>query len=251
MTTPPADQGSAHTEGAPLEKTSLFEDFIDVFYAPSTVYDRRRNSSAWPYFWILSILSVVLTIASRSVYTAALDGDFGRQMTKVMAKNPQLTEQMVSQQRGVSEMFGMMAMYVGMPLLILIVGILSWIGARLVSAKLDFGRAMLVATIAQIPRLLGALFTAIYALLLSDTSGVNSMSRLTWSPARFMDPDTANPAMLGLLGRLDVFTIWVTILIGIGIAVVARVPRSKGYTAAAIVWGVPTLITAVGAIVGG
>ena len=251
MTTPPIDQGTAYTEGAPPEKSSIFEDFIDVFYTPSTVYARRQNSSVWPYFLIIAVLAAVLTLASQSVYSAAIDGDFTRRMTKVMAENPQLTEEMVSRQRGFSEKFGMVAMYLAMPFTILLVGILTWIAAKLVSAKLDFGRAMLVTTLAQIPRLLGALLTAIYAVLVSDTSSIDSVSKLTWSPARFMDPDTANPAVIGLLSRVDIFTIWVTILIGIGVAVVGKVARSRGYTAAAIVWGVPTVIALVGAILAG
>jgi hypothetical protein len=76
------------------------------------------------------------------------------------------------------------------------------------------------------------------------------MTRLTWSTARFFDPDTANAGLLAVLSRFDVFTIWVTVLLGIGVAVIAKVPRSKGYAAAAIAWAVPTLISGIGALMG-
>lgn len=235
--------------GAPApEKASLFEDFIDVFYAPSSVYERRRASSFWPHFWIISILGAVMTLASRSVMSAALDGDFMRRMAAMQAKNPRLTDDMVNTQRGFNEMLSMAMMYLGMPLLMLVVAVLVWVGARVVSARMSLDRAMLVGVIAQVPRLLGALLTAIYGLLLTDTSSIDGMARLTWSPARFMDPATTDPAILALLTRIDVFTIWATILIGIGVAVIARAPRSRGFAAAGIVWAVPTVMAIVGAL---
>lgn len=249
MTTP--DAAYTPDSGAPAPETaSKFEDFIDVFYAPSTVFARRQNASAWPYFLIVTVLGIVLTLASRGVFAAAMDAEYSRRMTKMMADNPQLTAEAINASRGVSEMVGTVAMYLAMPVLILLVGVLVWIAARLVGARFDMGRAMLISAIANIPRLLGALLTAIYGLMLSDTSSVTGMTRLTWSPARFFDPDTANAGLLAMLARFDVFTIWVTVLLGIGIAVIAKVPRSKGYTAAAIVWAVPTVISGIGALMG-
>ena len=249
MTTP--DAAYTPDSGAPAPETaSKFEDFIDVFYAPSTVFARRQNASAWPYFLIVTVLGIVLTLASRGVFAAAMDAEYSRRMTKMMADNPQLTAEAINASRGVGEMVGTVAMYLAMPVLILLVGVLVWIAARLVGTRFDMGRAMLISAIANIPRLLGALLTAIYGLMLSDTSSVTGMTRLTWSPARFFDPDTANAGLLAVLARFDVFTIWVTVLLGIGIAVIAKVPRSKGYTAAAIVWAVPTVISGIGALMG-
>jgi ABC-type transport system involved in cytochrome c biogenesis permease component len=39
-----------------------------------------------------------------------------------------------------------------------------------------------------------------------------------------------------LLGRVDVFTIWVTVLLAIGLSVTGRIPRSRAAIAAVIVW---------------
>jgi hypothetical protein len=48
--------------------------------------------------------------------------------------------------------------------------------------------------------------------------------------------------LAAVLGGLDLFTIWVTVLIAIGIAVVAKVPRSKAAIAAGVVWVLGLLI---------
>jgi hypothetical protein len=254
MTTRPDTQPAAYTpeSGAPVpERASVIEDFIDVFYAPAMVFGRRENAGFWPYFLIIAVAGAVFTLASRSLMSAAMDGDFSRRIAEQMAKNPQITQDVVNAQRGVSEGIGMFAIYMGMPVLLFLVGVLVWVASRVVGAKLTFGRSMLVSCIAQIPRLLGALFTAIYGLLLSDTSAINGMTRLTYSPARFLDPDTTNAGLLAVLARFDLFTLWVTVLLGIGIAVIAKVPRARGYAAAALIWAVPTLIAGVGALLSG
>ncbi len=254
MTTPPDTSPTSDTTESVVpapESASMVEDFIDVFYAPSTVFARRQNAGFWPYFFIISILGAVFTLASRSLISAAMEGDFTRRMADVMAENPQITEDVLRTQRAVSEAIGMVAMYLAMPMLLLLVGVLVWIAARVVGAKLTFARAMLISCIAQIPRLVGALLTAIYGLMLSDTSAINGTTRLSYGPARFLDPDTANAGLLAVLMRFDLFTLWVTLLLGIGIAVVAKVPRARGFAAAALVWAVPTVIAGVGALFSG
>ena len=53
---------------------------------------------------------------------------------------------------------------------------------------------------------------------------------------RFIDPDTASPLLLALVGRMNLFTIWVTILLAIGLSVTGKIPRQRAAIAAAIVW---------------
>jgi hypothetical protein len=61
--------------------------------------------------------------------------------------------------------------------------------------------------------------------------------------ARFLDPDTTSPLLLALLNRVDVFTIWVTVLLGIGLAITGKIPRGKAMIAAVIVWLIGALPT--------
>jgi uncharacterized protein YneF (UPF0154 family) len=250
MTTPTdAARGTVPEEPSsapPAEKASVFEDFIDVFYAPSSVYARREKQSWWPHFWILTAVGAILVFASRSLISAVFDAEFTRNVAKAMAENPRITEDMMRQQRGISETLAMVGSFLGMPLLIVLGAVLIWIGARIMSARISFDRAMLVAAIAQIPRLLGSLLTAIYAILITDTSSIEGMHSLSYSPARFLDPGAVPAPLLGFLARFDVFTLWVTVLMGIGVAVLARVPRGRGLAAAAIAWAIPTLFTLAG-----
>lgn len=247
-TRPDTEPAAAYTpeSGAPTpEKASIFEDFIDVFYAPSTVYARRRDSSYWPYFFIVWVVASLLMFASRSVMSAVMDAEFSRQAAKAMADNPRITAEMMQQQRGIMEGFSTVFMYLGTPILILFGAVLIYLGARIVSAKVSFNRAMLISAIAQIPRLLGAVLTAVQGILMDDTSSIDSKFDVSYSPARFMDADALPAQVMEVIGRLDIFTIWVTILMGLGVAVIARVPKSRGLAAGAVAWGIAAVLSLV------
>lgn len=80
-----------------------------------------------------------------------------------------------------------------------------------------------------------------------DPASLDGQYRVSIGPGRFLDPDTTSPLVLGLVGRLDVFTLWTTVLLAIGLSVTGRIPRRQAAMAAAIVWfvgAVPALLTA-------
>ena len=70
---------------------------------------------------------------------------------------------------------------------------------------------------------------------------------VTLGVGRFLDPDVASPLLLAIVGRLDVFTIWVTVLLAIGLSVTGNISRQKAAIAAVVVWmlgALPLLLTA-------
>ena len=72
--------------------------------------------------------------------------------------------------------------------------------------------------------------------LLMDPASMTSRFKLTLGVARFLDPDTASPVLLAIVGRLDVFTLWLTLLLAIGLAVTGKISREKGLIGGAILW---------------
>jgi hypothetical protein len=63
-----------------------------------------------------------------------------------------------------------------------------------------------------------------------------------------MNPDTASPVAIALASRVDLFTIWVTVLLAIGLHVVGKVPKEKAAIAGAITWIVGALPAVFGAL---
>jgi hypothetical protein len=86
--------------------------------------------------------------------------------------------------------------------------------------------------------------------LIVDPATLDGRFRLSLGVGRFLDPDAASPVLLALVGRLDVFTIWVTVLLAIGLSVTGRIPRVRAAIAAALVWLLGALPALLGALRG-
>ena len=241
---PGTDSGASYTPDAAMppkpEKSSLFEDFIDIFHAPSTVFARRASSGFWMPLLVVSLIAGVFAFANRSVNSQIFDVEFDRGAASAMAKNPQITPEMMATQRSISTKIASFMGYIGTPIALFVLGLFAWLAAKVVKAKISYEQAVVILTFAWIPRLVQGLLVTIQALLM-DTSQITSMHSLGASPARFMDPETTSRSTMAIVGRFDVFTIWVTVLIGIGIAVMGKVDRTKGYIAAGLLFVLGTL----------
>jgi hypothetical protein len=227
--------GDAAAPAAAPEKASVVEDFIEIFHAPSRVFDRRRDGGFGLQLLIVTVLAAAFAFASQGVMSQIFDAEYNRATEKMLRDNPQLTADMLAQGRAIQEKITSVMMYIGTPLMIFVIAIFVWLFSKFVSAKLTYGQAAMITTLAFIPRLVGMLLGTLQGVVM-DTSNVTSMFSLSASPARFMNPDTTNPKLFAAMGNLDVFAIWSYILIGIGIAVVGRVSRGSGFIVAAILF---------------
>ena len=133
------------------------------------------------------------------------------------------------------------------PIGALISATLLWIVARFVDAKVAFKGAMMIATYSLVPTAIAMIVSAVQGLFLAPES-ITSHYSVSLGLARFLDATTANPILLTLLGGIDVFTIWTTVLLAIGLSVVARVPIKRAAVAAVIVWLVGLLPALYGAV---
>lgn len=100
--------------------------------------------------------------------------------------------------------------------------------------------ATVVAAYAFVPRVIEAALNGVQALAL-DPERLDGRFRLSLGPGRFLDPDTASPLLLAVVGRLDLFTLWVSALVAIGVCVTGRVTFGRAAMAAALVWLVGAL----------
>ena len=215
----------------PIEKASIAEDFMDILYEPAKVFQRRAASGYGMHLLIIAGLAGLFAFASSGVFSQIFDAEFQRGAAKAMAANPQITMDQMNSMRGIQEKVASFATYIGTPIFIFVLAFITWLATKTVSAKITYQQAVLIVTLAWIPRLVGSLVGTLQVVVM-DTSNVTNMFSLSASPARFMDADTANPKVFGLMGGLDVFSIWYTVVVAIGIATIAKVPPSKGYIAA-------------------
>jgi len=249
--TQPTTPGSGAELDAPTtaepkkpEKASLLDDFMDIFYAPSAVFARRANSNFWIPLLIVSVLLGVIFFANRDLIDPIMEAEFARSMAK---SSQQLTTDQMEAARKFAGTIGMIFAFVGPPIAMLMLGVVIWIVGKFFDAKQSVNAAVVVAVFSYVPRVVEGVVNRVEGLLI-DTSNLNSRYSLTLGLGRFFDPDTTSPILLGLIGRIDVFTIWVTVLIAIGLAVTGKISRGRAAIAAAIVWLAGALPTLAGAL---
>lgn len=241
---------SSNPPGAPAAtpaRISLWEDFVDIFTSPSEVFARRQDGGFWLPLIVVTVLIGVLFIACKGLMQPVMDAEFHRGAAAAMRKNPQITEEQMASMRHFSEKFSGVFPFIFVPLGIFLTGITLWLIGKLFDATETARTAIVVAAYAFVPRIVETVVNAVQALIL-DPSSLTSHYAVTLGVGRFLDPDTASPFLLALLGRIDLFTIWVTVLLAIGLSVTGKIPRRRAAIAAACVWVIGALPALIGAL---
>lgn len=227
----------------------VWEDMLDIFYAPASVFERRRDGRFALAMIVLIALFTFIALSSQSVLAPLYEAEFTRGMAKAMEANPQLTAEQLSGMRS----FGSIMMIVGsvlfVPLVALLVGAAVRLMGALFDAALTFKLAVMITVFAQFPRALQQLLGVVQGFLLPVES-LNSRFAIGFSPARFMDVDATSPLVMALAERFDLFTIWATVILAIGFRVLGKLPGGRAYLAATLVWVIGSLPALFGALKG-
>ena len=240
------------TQAAPAAtpRAAVWEDFIDIFYAPSAVFRRRETGNFFIPLAVITILCGVLFSLNSGALQPMFDAEFDRQMATAMRQNPNIPPEAVERMRGFALRIQQVAMFIFMPIAIFGVGVTTWLVGKLVDATQTFRAALVVAAYAHAPRIVDSVLHGIQGLFL-DPAELDGRFRLSFGVGRFLDPDTVSPLLLAVVGRIDLITIWITVLVAIGLCVTGRIPLRKAAIAAAIVWfvgGLPLIIPALRAM---
>jgi Yip1 domain len=234
------------SEPAPA-KTSLWEDFVDIFYAPSSVFARRAEGKFGMPLLIFIVVAVILYFLTRNLMQPIMDGEFARNTAAAMRKNPNLTAEQMATGRGFFEKLAPVFIAVVLTISVFGTGLVLWLVGKLFDAKESVAAAITIAVYAEIPRLVQFLVNGAQALVMNQDS-LTATNSVGLNLARFMDPDKTSPVLIALGARVDVFTIWVTVLLAIGIHVLGRIPKQQAYITAFIVWIIGALPAILGAL---
>lgn len=228
-------------------KAGLWEDFVDIFYTPSSVFARRSDGKFGLALLFLIIVGTVLFFVTKNAMQPIFDAEFTRQTAAAMRKNPNITAEQMAASRNFFDMLGPVFFAVILIISVLGTGVILWLVGKLFDAKESVAAAIMIATYAEVPRIVQILTNAAQALIMSPDK-LNAANSVGFNLARFMNPDTASPVLIALGARVDLFTIWVTVLLGIGLHVVGKIPKQQAYIAAAITWVIGALPALFGAL---
>ena len=225
----------------PRTRAALWEDFIDILYAPSQVFDRRRDGR-FGLAWLIGFaLLVGLVLSIRPLLQPYFEGLASMQIDMMRRSGQKIPEEMLTKIASGTERFGFVGLPMAMFFFWLLTGCALWLVAKFFDARPSFSQAMMISTYANIPRwILGVVTTAVIALLSSPDRLRASAASIYLSPAVLVSQDT-QPIAFALLSRIEPFTLWVTVLLGIGLSVVCRIPRSRAFAAAAALWVIGTI----------
>jgi hypothetical protein len=235
----PQELPGSVTTPAP-EKASVWEDFLDIFYAPSAVFARRERGSFLIPMLVVSVLVGTLFVVNTRVMDPIFAAEMQRGMAKAMADNPQLTPEMVSRMSGMASTMAKISGFIAIPIVMFLTGVVLYFVGKLFGATQTFRAALVVASYAYVPKILEGVLAGVQGFFV-DPAQLDGRYRLTLGLGRFFDPDTTSAALIGLVGRIDVFTIWVTVLLAIGLSVTGRISRGKAAMAAVVVWVIGAL----------
>ena len=212
---------------------------INTFIAPSKTFEDIRRNASWWVPWLL------ITIAGLGVSTVMVKKVDFEQMMRQQIMNSRQAEQFESLPKEQQEQRIAIAAKIGrtfsfvVPFIGPIIGSLV-IGALLMAtfnfifeAEVPFRQAMAIVFYAWLPGLLLQIFTMVTLLLRSDTQDMNIRNMVATNPGYFMDVNSGSKFLYGMASSLDVFSIWIICLIGIGFAANA-VNRKRLSTGTAI-----------------
>ncbi len=227
------------------------ERIINTFIAPSkTFHDVKRNPSWWVPWLVISVFSLIFMfavgqkvgfeqIAQTEISRSKRAEQFERLPPEQKARQLQLT---VSITKGISYAIPVTSLIAFAITAAILMATFNF-GA---GAEIPFKTSMAVVIYSWLPYILHSLLGVVSLFAGSDPEGFNIRNPVATNPAYFMDP-TQHRFLYGLASSLDVFNLWVIVLMAIGYSAVSKLKRS---TAFAVVLGWYLLFKIVGAALG-
>lgn len=221
-------------------------DMVEIYYAPSAVFERRRSGKFGLPLVVFLVAMTVLFYATANLMRPVMDADWRTASEAMLRKNPAMTPEMLESARGMTQKFAIVGIFFMAIIGPLLAGFLLWIAGKVVGVRQALAVAITVAVFAFYPMLVEMIVNAIQAAVVPEAS-ITSRYSLSLGPARFLGPD-AGPALKAFLGHIDVFTLWMAALIAIGVKVTARATTAQAVTVAGIMWLLGALPALLGAM---
>jgi hypothetical protein len=220
-----------------------------VIWEPKPVFE---DLAARPRWWapiiLLTIMSIVFVVAlSRHV---GIETIVRQQMEKQFQTNPQMAQLSDAQRErsiGIGMAIAKYGMYFGGVLgvtfsVLLTAAIMLGMMNLLGGAGLKFKQAFSVTAYSFLPTAISTVLTMV-VMFLKNPEDFDLQRPLPANLGAFLSPQTTPKWLQGLAGSIDLFTIWVMLLMALGFSVVAkRLSFAKSLTLVLIPWALYVLI---------
>lgn len=226
----------------PPVKAARWEDFVDAIFSPRDVFARRADEGWFKPFAILCLISIIL------YYVFISTGEMMWQAAISENSPPTTTPEQLQQSVTFMKYLG----GVFVPFMYFFLIALTAVGLKLASAILEpsarWREAFVISTYAHFVLIVQQIATNL-SLFLASRGGPVEIRDASFGPLRFIeDSDRLTQAVLG---RFDLFAIWIAVLCAVGLVVIVRMPKAKAAVTALAAWAIVALPPLVGAILSG
>jgi len=253
MSTPPPPLARSVDPSAQPAQPGLSEAarIINTFIAPRKTFEDLKRNPSW---WVPWLLSAIFALAFSFVAVQKLDmSDLARkniEQSKMAQRQmetlpPEQRERVIQRQATVLK-----AALFGLPVGGLLTGLI--VGAVFMgvfnfgfAAEVPFGRSMAIVFYSFLPGIVSVVLTIITLLVSSDLSSFDLNNPVATNPAFFMDSQ-GNRFLYSFASRLDVISIWIASLLGLGFSTCSARKLSPGTAIATVfvVYGAYALVRA-------
>jgi len=220
----------------------LLDDLLEVFTAPSNVFERRRGSGYGKYLMVLIVLALTIGLATMGLTEVFWDAQFQLTVQQAAEKGQPMPPEAMDMGRTFLKWGGVLGSAVMLPIVVWIGALFVMLGAKVAGGSLSYTQSALIVTLASFPRLLAPIIMAVLGLVVNPES-IRGVSDGALGAARFFDPLTTSPVVLGVLTNLELTSLWSIAIMAIGISVIARVTRSAGWVGAGVVFACSLALT--------
>jgi Yip1 domain len=232
---------------ATVDRRSGLHNVIDVVVAPSTAFARLRIVPTWGWaFLAAALLAVAGALLFEPALLHVLDKVLPAQMAAQDAKSvpnwaqrsPDEQAKLIATQVSFSKTFAQFQWLIA-PIALLLGGLIQALVMTLANAighgdgsfKKYFALSL---TVAVVGSGLASLALGLIALL-RGPGGFDDVAGLTGAvPSLALLAPGAHGALHGFLTALNVFTLWATALLALGMTIVGRLPRPVAWSAAVL-----------------
>jgi hypothetical protein len=224
-TTPALGEESAPSLSEP-------QRLLYTFTAPGqTMADLRRNASWWVPWLLISIVSVAFVFAldkkigwSQVIETEIQSNPKGAERIERLV--PEQREKVLRQQEMGARLVGYAAPLTTLLTLVVVAGLLLGVFNFGFGAKLSFKQLMGVSAYSFLPSIFSTLLMIVYMFFV-EPEAFDLKNPIATSAGYFV-PGTM-PFLKGVLGALDLFTLWTVFLLAVGVAALGKVKKSTAF----------------------
>jgi len=226
---------------------------LNVFVDPKPAF---ADIAARPSWWVpmvlitLCVLAFMLAFSSHVGWEHFLRQQF-EQSPRAQNMSPEDRERALEPQLKYGPAFGTVIPVVITPVMTLITaGVLLFVFNNMFGAAASFKQVLAVVSYASLPRVLGTL-GALLVMFLKDPTDFDLKNSAGYNLGFYIDPHSVPAWLHSLFTSIDVFAIWVILLLATGMAAVTRKKWSSALNGVLIPWLVVVVIGMVWATIFG